>query len=488
MDFNDNKIMKGFFWKSLERFGVLGVQFILRIVLARLLDPEHYGILALMMVFITIANVFVQSGFNTALIQNKDVEEEDYSSVFWISLGIAAIIYGIIFLSAPLIAHIYKMSSIVAPLRILALMLFPGALNSVQFAKVSREMDFKKGFYSNLTGCLVSGFVGIIIAYKGAGLWALVVQSILNVCVICLVMKFTVKLRICLKCNWSRIKALFSYGWKLVVSSLLNSVVEDIRSLVIGIKYNSDTLGNYNQGMQLPQYAMNVIQSSVSGVMLPAISEQQSEKAKAKQIMKNAISLGAFIIFPLMAGIAAVAPSFVDILLTSKWLGCVPYMRIYCLIFAFYPIYTCNLQAINAMGRSDIFLKLELIKQGYNLAVITIAVFFFQTPMAIAVSAVLCIPINLFINGYPNKKLIDYPISEQVCDFIQPGIISLVMFGVCYFIEFFGFSSIITILLQIAVGFIFYITASLIFKSSSFGKILMVLKALMEKNWNKEVI
>ncbi|GFI10148.1 teichuronic acid biosynthesis protein TuaB [Lachnospiraceae bacterium] len=483
----NNKIMKGFFWKSLERFGVLGVQFVLRIILARLLDPEHYGILALMMVFITIANVFVQSGFNTALIQNKDVKEEDYSSVFWVSLGIAAVIYGIIFLSAPLIAYIYKMDSIVIPLRVLALMLFPGAVNSVQFAKVSREMDFKKGFYSNLTGCLVSGLAGIIIAYKGGGLWALVIQSILNVCIVCIVMKFTVKLRIRLKCNRGRIKVLFSYGWKLVVSSLLNSVVEDIRSLVIGIKYNSDTLGNYNQGMQLPQYAMNVIQSSVSGVMLPAMSEQQSQKEQAKQIMKNAISLGSYIIFPLMAGIAAVAHSFVDILLTSKWLGCVPYMRIYCLIFAFYPIYTCNLQAINAMGRSDIFLKLEIIKQGYNIIVLTLSVLCFRTPMAIAISAVLCIPISLFINAYPNKKLIDYSLMEQFQDFIPSGIISFVMFIICYFIEFIGFSSIITILIQIVAGVIFYTTASLLFKIPSFEKILVLLKILMKKGSRKAI-
>ena len=478
MNLNDNRIMKGFFWKSLERFGVLGIQFVLRIILARLLDPKHYGILALMMVFITIANVFVQSGFNTALIQNKDVEEEDYSSVFWISLGIAAIIYGIIFFSAPLIAHIYKMDSIVIPLRVLALMLFPGAVNSVQFAKVSREMDFKKGFYSNLTGCLVSGFVGIIIAYKGGGLWALVIQSILNVCIICFVMKFTVNLKIHLKCNWDRIKVLFSYGWKLVVSTLLNSVVEDIRSLVIGIKYNSDTLGNYNQGMQFPQYAMNVIQSSVSSVMLPAMSEQQSEKEKAKQIMKNAISMGTYIIFPLMAGIAAVAHSFVDILLTSKWLGCVPYMRIYCLIFAFYPVYTCNLQAINAMGRSDIFLRLEVIKQCYNIIVITIAVFCFQTPMAIAISAVICIPIGLLVNAYPNKKLIDYSLIEQIQDFFLPGVISLVMFGICYSIERFMFSSIITICLQIIVGIVFYIAISAALRIPQVKKILNIIRRL----------
>lgn len=478
MGINQSKIVKGLFWKTLERFGVLGTQFILRIILARLLDPEHYGVLALMMVFITIANVLTQNGFNTSLIQNKDVTEEDYSSVLWVSLGISAIMYTVIFFAAPMIAHIYQMDMLVKPLRVLALMLFPGAINSVQIAKVSRKMNFKKVFYSNLAGNIISGIAGIIVAYKGGGLWALVIQSMLNICIICIVMSFTVGLKIRLGCNWMRIKVLFSYGWKLVVSSLLNALAEDIRSLVIGIKYDSDTLGNYNQGMQFPQYGINVIQGSVSSVMLPAMSEQQSEREQAKQVMKNAISLGAYIIFPIMAGMAAIAYSFVDILLTDKWLGCVSYMRVYCLIFAFYPIYTCNLQAINAVGRSDIFLKLEVIKQFYNIVVIAIAVLCFHTPMAIAVSAALCIPVGLFVNAYPNKKLLDYPITEQIYDFFWPGVISLAMFGICYSIEALKFPSIVTICLQILVGAAFYITSSILLKVSSLKKIVKLIKYL----------
>lgn len=479
MKADDNKIAKGIFWKSLERFGVLGTQFFLRIILARLLAPEHYGLLALMMVFITIANVFVQSGLNTALIQNKDVTEEDYSSVLWVSLGIAGFIYCLIFLTAPAIASVYKMRDIVKPLRVLSLMLFPGALNSIQLAKVSREMDFKKVFYSNLIGSILSGVIGIMVAYNGGGVWALVAQSLLNFCIVCVVMKFTVKMKIRLKCNWTRVKVLFSFGWKLAVSSFLNAIAEDIRSLVIGIKYDADILGNYNQGMQFPQYGINIIQSSISSVILPAMSERQSDKERVKQVMKNTIKLSTYIVFPIMAGMAAISHSFVNIVLTEKWLGCVPYMRLYCLIFSFYPVYTCNLQAINAMGRSDLYLKLEIIKQIYNILLLAIAVFCFRTPFSIALSAAAAIPINLLLNTFYNKELVMYSLSEQIIDFLPSMLTSIVMFTLCYSIEFLGFSSIITICLQVIVGVSFYVFCSLWLKNPLFKKVLSVLKVLM---------
>ena len=202
-------------WKLLERFGVYGVQFVLQVVLARILDPEHYGVLSIMVIFTTLANVFIQNGFNTALVQNKDVTEEDYSSVFWVSLGISGVIYAILYASAPLIGSFYDMPSIVAPFRVLALMLFPGALNSVQIAKVSRELDFKKVFIGNIGAIVVSGAVGIAVALLGGGLWALVAQTMLNIFVACFVMLFVVKWRPKFICNLARIKVLFAFGCKI---------------------------------------------------------------------------------------------------------------------------------------------------------------------------------------------------------------------------------------------------------------------------------
>ena len=467
---------KALIWKLLERFGVQGIQFVLQIILARLLDPEHYGVLSLMVIFTTLANVFIQNGFNTALIQNKDVTEEDYSSVFWVSLSIAAILYAVLFFAAPVIAAFYEMPDLVAPFRVLCLLLFPGALNSIQLAKVSREMDFKKVFYSNIGGIVISGVVGIVVALLGGGLWALVVQTLLNIVAACAVMTFTVKWRPRFVCNLTRVKILFSFGWKLLASGLLDTLYQDIRSLVIGKKYNADMLGYYDRGKQFPQFLINGINSAVQSVLLPAMSAEQDNKVQVKTLMRNSVMLSSYIIFPMMAGLAGVATPLVQLLLTEKWLPCVPFLQIYCFSFAFYPVHTSNLQAINAMGRSDIFLKLELIKKSIGLSALAIAVFCFDSPIAIAMTGALTTISSCFINAYPNKKLIGYSYFEQMRDILPSFAAAIVMCGMVLLVELLSMSTIMTILVQVIVGVVGYVAISAIFRLQPFLQILNVIK------------
>lgn len=467
---------KALIWKLLERFGVQGIQFVLQIILARLLDPEHYGVLSLMVIFTTLANVFIQNGFNTALIQNKDVTEEDYSSVFWVSLSIAAILYAVLFFAAPVIAAFYEMPDLVAPFRVLCLLLFPGALNSIQLAKVSREMDFKKVFYSNIGGIVISGVVGIVVALLGGGLWALVVQTLLNIVAACAVMTFTVKWRLRFVCNLTRVKILFSFGWKLLASGLLDTLYQDIRSLVIGKKYNADMLGYYDRGKQFPQFLINGINSAVQSVLLPAMSAEQDNKLQVKTLMRNSVMLSSYIIFPMMAGLAGVATPLVQLLLTEKWLPCVPFLQIYCFSFAFYPVHTSNLQAINAMGRSDIFLKLELIKKSIGLSALAIAVFCFDSPIAIAMTGALTTISSCFINAYPNKKLIGYSYFEQMRDILPSFAAAIVMCGMVLLVELLSMSTIMTILVQVIVGVVGYVAISAIFRLQPFLQILNVIK------------
>lgn len=463
---------KALIWKLLERFGVQGVQFVLQIVLARLLDPGHYGILSLMVIFTTLANVFIQQGFNTALIQNKDVTEEDYSSVLWVSLGVAGVLYVTLFLTAPAIAAFYEMPDLVAPFRVLCLMLFPGALNSVQLAKVSRDMDFKKVFYSNVGGVLVSGIVGIAIALLGGGLWALVAQTLLNTAAACIVMIFTVKLKLSFVCNFKRVKVLFAYGWKLLVSGLLETLYQDLRSLVIGKKYDSSMLGYYNRGKQFPQFIINAVNGAVQSVLLPAMSAEQDEKAKVKELMRNSVMISSFVIFPMMAGLAGVATPLVSLLLTDKWLPCVPYMQIYCFSLAFYPVHTSNLQAINAMGRSDIFLKLEIIKKGIGLTALVIAVFCFDSPIAIAMTGAITTLLSCFINAWPNKKLIGYSYLEQMKDILPSFIAAILMLFGVWAVELLQIGTIITLIVQVLVGVVVYAALSIIFKMKPFRDLL----------------
>lgn len=476
-----SSIASGLAWKLLERFGVQGTQFVLQIILARILEPELYGVLSLMVIFTTLANVFIQRGFNTALIQNKDVTEEDYSSVFWVSLSVAGILYAVLFAAAPLIADLYQMPDLVRPFRVICLILFPGALNSIQLAKVSREMDFRKVFYSNIGGIVVSGVVGIIIAVLGGGLWALVAQTMLNTIVACLVMRITVKWKIRFVCNFNRVKVLFAYGWKLLISGLLDSLSQNLQSLVIGVKYDSGMLAYYNRGMQFPQFIINAINTSVQSVLLPAMSAKQDQKDTLKQMMRNSIMLSSYIIFPMMAGLAGVATPLVRLLLTDKWLPCVPFMQIYCFNYAFYPIHTSNLQAINAVGRSDIFLKLEIIKKTIGILMVVVAVFCFDSPIAIAMTGIFSAFTSSFINAFPNKKLIGYSYAEQMKDILPSMIASLVMLVPVLMIEWLNMGALTTLVMQIFVGAVSYVLLSAIFRLKPFVILMNMVKNVVKK-------
>jgi len=471
-----SNLKNNLFWKLLERFGVQGIQFVLLIVLARILSPEHYGVLSLMIIFTTLANVFVQNGFNTALIQNKDVKEEDYSSVFWVSLGVACILYGVLFFTTPLIAKFYKMPEIVLPFRVLALMLIPGAFNSVQVAKISREMNFKLIFQSNIIAIVVSGIAGIAIALMGGGLWALVVQTMLNVFMVCIVMLFTVDWKPKLVCDLRRIKILFTFGWKLLVSALIDTLYQDLSSLVVGKKYSEKTLGFYNRGKQFPQFIIGAINGAVQSVLLPAMSSKQDDKSQVKTLMRNSITLSAFIIFPMMAGLAGVAKPLVSLILTDKWLPCVPYLQIFCFNFAFWPVHTCNLQAINAMGRSDMFLKLEIIKKAMGIVSLVIALVYFDSPIAIAVTGTITNVISCFVNAYPNKKLIGYSYFEQMKDILPSFLMSMLMFGVVILLGQLQFVSIVVLIIQVLAGVITYALLSLIIRPKAFVGLLRIKK------------
>ncbi|MCF0125047.1 MAG: lipopolysaccharide biosynthesis protein, partial [Clostridia bacterium] len=450
-------IVQGFFWKLLERFGVQTASFILSIILARLLSPNMYGVLALMMIFTTFANIFVQSGLNTALIQDRTVTEEDYSSVFWLSLIIAIILYLVLFSSAPLIANVFGMPNLTTPFRWLALILIPGAFNSVQLAKVSKNLDFKNVFKSNILATIISGMIGIILAYLGAELWSLVLKEIVNACLICLVMWFTVKWRPKFLFDPIRIKKLFSFGWKILLTTLIDNIYTDLRSLVVGKKFSAETLGFYDRGKQFPRFVINGINGAVQSVMLPAFSMKQDCKSDAKAMLNKSIVFTCFFLFPSMAILAGSGKSLILILLTEKWLNALPYMQIYCFTFAFWPIHTCNLQFINSVGRSDLFLKLEIIKKTISLALLIFAVIYFSSPLVIAMVGAISSIIDCFINAQPNRKLIGYPYERQMLDILPYLLISIAVFFLVGFIGYLKINVYLLFLLQVFTGYFFYL-------------------------------
>ena len=460
-------ILISFFWKYFERTGNQLIQFVVQIILARLLLPADFGVIALLMVFIHLAQVFVQSGFSTALIQAKNPDDRDFSSVFYLSLGVAGILYIVLFISAPAISAFYKMPDLTRVLRVLSLILFFGAVNSIQNAVVSREFKFKQLFYSSLGAILISGTIGVYLAYAGYGTWALVWQQLSNALFLCLIMWITVKWRPKLLFSLDRLSKLFSFGWKLLVSALLDTGYREMQSLVIGKMFSAADLGFYNRGRMFPQVVVGNIDGSIQSIMLPALSQVQDDPRRIKEMMRRAITMSAFIIAPLMAGMIATAEPIVRIVLTDKWLPSVPFMQICCISFIFYPIHTANLTAINAVGRSDIFLKLEIYKKLLGIAVLVVTIILFRSVIAIAWSAVLSGIISTFINAYPNKRLIGYTYSEQMKDLTPSFLISAIM-GVCvYFLRFWDAPIYQILLLQISCGVIIYAVLAKIMKIES---------------------
>lgn len=472
----NKSVANGVFWKLLERFGVQGVQFVLQIILARLLTPDDYGVLSMMIIFTLLANVFIQNGFNTALIQDKDVSEEDYSSTLWVVLSIAVVLYLFLFFSAPIIARFYNMPSIILPFRVLCLMILPGAWNSIQLAKVSRELDFKKVFNSNILAVSVSGGLGVICALNGFGVWALVIQNLSNILIACIVMFITVKWRPRLVLNFRRVKKLFSFGWKILVANLIDMVYQDLSSLVIGKKFNSGMLGYYNRGKQFPQLINNSANGAVQSVMLPAMSAKQKNIEDVKYTMRTAIRISAYIVFPIMAGLVAVSKPTISILLTDKWLPSVEYMQIFCIALAVFPIHSCNLQAFNAIGKSEIYLRLEIIKKGIGIMLLVAVVFLSESITLIAWSTALTSYLSFVINAVPNNKVFGYTYFEQISDMLPSLIMSMIMCLITLQVEKLGMNDIVTIIIQLVVGLSSYLILSIVTHNKELNSIFSMIK------------
>ncbi len=478
--FTTKTIVTSLFWKFMERCGSSGVQFVVSIILARLLLPEEFGLIALVSVFIAFANVFIQNGFGTALIQKKDADNIDFSSIFFASLIIATGLYIILFLSAPFIADFYQQSELTSIVRVLSLTLFFGAFNSVQEAYIARNMLFKKLFWRSLGALLPSGIIGIIFALKGLGVWALVIQQLCDVFLMCSFMWFTVKWRPQLVFSFERIKGLLSFGWKLQVSGLLDTGFTKLSDLIIGKMFAPSTLGFYSRGATFPLMIISNINTSIQSVLLPTLSVAQDNRVHVKQMMRRAVTTSSFIIIPMMAGLAALAKPTVLVLLGEKWLPCVPFIQIFCFSYAFWPIHTSNLSAINAVGRSDIFLKLEVIKKTFGLIILLIFIYLFRTPIGIASTALVTAISSSFINAHPNKKLLYYGYLEQIKDILPSFLLAIAMGGGIYGLTFIDISPIIQIILYPLVGSVFYLSVAKLLHFESFDYLLTTLKELVK--------
>lgn len=475
------KVLSGLFWRYFERCAAQGVTFIVGIVLARVLTPDDYGLSSLSAIYIGIISIISDLGLTQAVIQKKDADEIDYNSVFYVNLFMAVLVYFIIFFTAPFAAMFYEQPRLTAIIRVSSLTMPISALFSMQSTIITKRMEFKKYFWATITGTIISSFVGIALALNGMGVWAIVGQSMTNTIIDRLFLTAIVRWKPKAIFSLKRVKPLFNYAWKLLASRALDQVYGNIYSLVIGRVYSTSDLAYYERGKQYPMYIINNINESILSVLFPAISTVQNKIEDVKNIIRRSIVTSSFFIFPMMTGLGVMAELIIHVMITDKWLPAVPFIRFCCFTYALWPIHTANLQAISALGRSDIFLKLEIIKKVIGISVLLITLPHGLIAMMWGSSGAAII--SSFLNASPNKKLLGYSYLEQLRDLMPSAVLSVVM-GVCVFlIGMIPMNDIVKIFVQVISGAAIYFGLAKLFELECFE---FVIKTVKELKYRKE--
>lgn len=469
----------GAIWKFAERFSAQVVSFVVSVILARLLMPDDYGLIALVFVFTTLCDKLLIAGFATSLIQKKNADDTDFSSVLYFSMTVALFLYLLLFFGTSFIADFYTKfdrSELISVVRVLGLSLFVVAFNSVQHAYVSKNMLFKRYFFSTLGGTITSGAIGISMAYMGFGVWALVAQNLSMAIIDCCILWFTVRWRPRMLFSMHRLKSLFSYGWKIFIASLIKTLYNNLRSLVIGKVYTPADLAYYNRGQSLPQLLETNVTGTIDSVLFPAYSKLQGNKDALLNAVRRAVKTSCYFLMPALALLAAVSSPLVSVLLTDKWSPCVPFMQILAFSFMFSPVELENLQAIKAIGRSDIVLKLEIIKKIVGIILLVIAVPFGVS--AIAWSMMLSMLFAAIANATPNRSLLGYSIVGQFRDVLPSLIMSAVvyLFVQCFVLFIPITNQLLMLMLAVLLGLCVYVLLSIIFRVDSFYYLIDTIK------------
>lgn len=466
-------------WKFAERVGAQGVSFVVSIVLARILAPEDYGVIALIMVFTALLDVFIDSGLGNALIQKKNADDLDFSTVFLFNLAMCTCLYLGMFFAAPWIADFYAKPEIVPVIRVLSLTLLISGFRIVQQAYVSKHLVFKRFFYSTLGGTIGSGVVGIAMAYLGFGVWALVAQQLFSASATTLILWMTVAWRPQCRFSFERLQGLFSYGGKLLLASLIHTFYMNVRSLVIGKWYSAADLAFFDRGQKMPQIIVSNINTSIDSVLLPVMSRCQDDRDRVRAMTRRAIMVSSFIMWPMMGILAATGETLIPLLLTEKWLPCLPFFYIFCFCWGLEPLTTANLNAIRAMGRSDIILQLEITKKTLGLLIIVCAAPF--GVMAIGLSCIVYSFVAISINTRPNRKLLQYKIHEMILDMLPSFCLAAAVFVLVYLMNALPIPAILILMLQILVGIATYLLGAKFLHMEAYAFVMGTAKDFLKK-------
>lgn len=460
-----NKVVSSLWWKMLERVFSQGINLVVQIVLARLLLPEDFGSLAIIVAVTNYAALFVQSGLGTAIIQKEKLEKEDVETLLTASLSIALLFYALLFFSATWISSFYNAPNLIWPLRIQSLVLFLNAINAIQTALLTRNMSFKTLFFRSVIAIPVAGTVGIFMAYQGFGLWALVVHNLTNMFVVVLVMAVGVKMPLHMGFSWRSAKQLYSFSGKILLATLISGGGDTIRTMVIGKRYSRADLSFYDKAYTYSNYVTHIVVGTIQSVILPVFSRSQNDVAMLKNMTRRSVRMSAFIMVPVLFWVAAASRPLMLLLLTEKWAPCIPFFMLFCFLRINGCISSIDKQVYYALGRGDIGMYYELF-----FLIANISVLFFTVKigvMAIAIGYLILEFVGTFILFCVSSRVYNYTISERCRDLMGPVINSTIIFVFCWSINYLHFSHIITLLLQGIIGFSIYYLMARITKDTS---------------------
>ena len=476
------KTINGMLWQFLQKISGQLISFIISVILARILSPSDYGLVALAGMFLVLMGIFSNGGLAPALIQKKEVDDEELNTMFVTQLVFASILYVIVFFCAPIFAGFFKSVNtplLISVIRVLALTMPLGSLIGVQYAVVTRRLMFKWYFYANLVSLVVSGSIGLYMAYNGYGAWALVGQSISSTITTTIVIFCLLDWHPKFRFSYSCFKPLFSQGLKYMGTTLIGTITSQVKGYALGLKYSAADLAYYNRGEGIPNLLCNNIDDTIQSVLFPSLSKIQDDREAVRHALRRAIRISTFVLMPMLFGLAAVSDKVVIIVFTEKWAPSIPFMQVLCFCLAIGIMCNVNLQALKAIGKIGLIFKLEFIKKPIMLFVILGTMMI--SPLAIAWGILFFNIFVYFVNSYPNKKSIGYSYKQQLIDVCPNFIMAFGMASVVYLIGRLALNIYLLLTIQIISGIFIYLLASLLTKNESMCYVYNSIKAKFQK-------
>lgn len=468
------KTAKGVLWSSVEQFSVQIIQFVLGLIMARILSPHDYGLVGMILVFTSIAQTFVDSGFSNALIRKQNKTEVDYSTAFYFNVIVGLVAYFILFFLSPFIARFYNEPLLELLTKAISINVFINSLGIVQRARYSIKVDFKTQAKATTTSVLISGIIGLWMAYSGYGVWAIVWQSVirngLNVLLLWIFAKWLPQLQF----SWQSFREMWSFGYKLLLSGLIDRIYGNIYQLIIGKVFSAQDLGNYTRAHQFASFPSSNINGIISRVTYPILSSIQDDDARLERVYRKYLRLSAFVVFPLMVGLSALAEPLIIYILTEKWRASIILLQIICFNMMWFPIHAINLNLLQVKGRSDLFLKLEIIKKIIGVTILCITVPIGLVAMCIGgiFTSIFCLVVNTHYTG----KLVNVGFWLQMRDLLPTLLLSLAMGVVVLLSVWFIPSNLLKLIVGVVVGVVFYILVARLFKMEELSDLLSLVK------------